>query len=113
MEDLSGFQIIHLDKKKGSILREKRAVLGLTQKEVAERSKITLRQYQKFESGERNIMTCSFQMACRVIEALGMNISDFYHNEYIWGERIFLDSEGLKYEKTGKPISEEVEQGHF
>ncbi len=42
-----------------------------------------------------------------------MNISDFYHNEYIWREEIFLDSERLKYERTGKPISEEVEQGHF
>lgn len=60
--DLSGFQTVHLEKKNGSILREKRVVLGLTQKDVAERAKITLRQYQKFESGERNIMTCSFQM---------------------------------------------------
>lgn len=54
-------------------------------------------------------MTCSFQMACRVVEALGMNISDFYHNEYILGEEVFLDSEGLKYEKTGKLTSEEGE----
>ena len=81
--NFSGFQTIHLDKSNGSILREKRVVLSLTQKQVAERAKITLRQYQKFESGERNNMTCSFQMACRIIEALGMNISDFYHNEYI------------------------------
>ena len=35
--DLSGFQTVHLNKKNGSILREKRVVLGLTQKEVAER----------------------------------------------------------------------------
>lgn len=107
--DLSGFQTVHLDKKNGSILREKRVVLGLTQKEVAERAKITLRQYQKFESGERNIMTCSFQMACRIIEALGMNISDFYHNEYIFGEEVFIDAEGVKYKKTGRLTSEDVE----
>lgn len=107
--DLSGFQTVHLNKKNGSILREKRVVLGLTQKQVAERAKITLRQYQKFESGERNIMTCSFQMACRIIEALGMNISDFYHNEYIIGEEVYMDSEGLKYKKTGRLTSEDVE----
>ena len=107
--DLSGFQTVHLDKNNGSILREKRVVLGLTQKQVAERAKITLRQYQKFESGERNIMTCSFQMACRIIEALGMNISDFYHNEYIFGEEIYMDSEGVKYKKTGRLTSEDVE----
>ena len=76
--DFSGFQTVHLDKNNGSILREKRVVLGLTQKQVAEQAKITLRQYQKFENSERNIMTCSFQMACRIIEALDMNISDFY-----------------------------------
>ena len=107
--DFSGFQTVHLDKKNGSILHEKRVVLGLTQKQVAERAKITLRQYQKFESGERNIMTCSFQMACRVIEALGMNISDFYHNEYIFGEEVYMDSEGVKYKKTGRLTSEDVE----
>ena len=95
--DFSGFQTVHLDKTNGSILREKRVVLGLTQKQVAERAKITLRQYQKFESGERNIMTCSFQMACRIIEALGMNISDFYHNEYIFGEEVYMDSEGALF----------------
>ena len=107
--DLSGFQTVHLDKKNGSILREKRVVLGLTQKQVAERAKITLRQYQKFENSERNIMTCSFQMACRIIEALDMNISDFYHNKYILGEEIYVDSEGEKYKKTGRLTSEDVE----
>jgi len=58
---------------------------------------------------QKNIMTCSFQMACRIIEALEMNISDFYHNEYIIGEEIYMDSEGEKYKKTGKLISEDVE----
>ena len=107
--DFSGFQTVHLDKNNGSILHEKRLGRGLAQKQVAERAKITLLQYQKFESGERNIMTCSFQMACRVIEALGMNISDFYHNEYIFGEEVYMDSEGIKYKKTGRLTSEDIE----
>ena len=56
--DLSGFQICHFEEK--SILRERRVILGMTQQQVADKAHIVLQQYQKFESGERNIMTCSF-----------------------------------------------------
>ena len=59
-----------LKKNKASILREKRLVLGLTQQQVADLAKISCCQYQRFESGERNIMTASFQIACRIIKAL-------------------------------------------
>ena len=107
--DLKGFQIVHTDKgTKDEILREKRITLGLTQQQVADRAKINLQQYQKFESGERNIKTASFQLACRVIEALEMDISDFYHNKYVFGEEVFIDSEGLNYAKTGKLVTEDV-----
>ena len=75
-------QINELSKKRGSVLREKRLDLRLTQKQVAERSGIPYQSYQKFESGERNIMTCSFQIACRVVEALQMDITKFYYGEY-------------------------------
>ena len=53
-------------------------------------------------------MTCSFRIACRVIEALGMNISDFYHGEYVIGEEIYSEDGVLKYKKTGRPIDEDV-----
>ena len=106
--DLKGCQMVHISKKGEGILREKRVVQGLTQQQVADKAGIKLQQYQKFESGERNIKTASFQIACRVIEALGMNISDFYHDEYIFGEKVFLDSEGLKYEKTRMLINADV-----
>ena len=66
-----------------NLLREKRVILGMTQQNVANKAKITLQQYQKFESGERSIMTCSSQIACRVIEALQMDISKFYHGDYL------------------------------
>lgn len=103
---LDGFQMVHMEER--NILRERRVVLGLTQKQVAEKAKIPFQSYQRFESGERNIMTASFQMACRVIEALGMNISDFYHGEYVLGEEIFDSKEGIRYKKTGKLINEDV-----
>ena len=57
-------------------------LLRLTQQEIADRAKITLRQYQRLESGERSILTCSFGLACRVIEALDMDVSKFYHGDY-------------------------------
>ena len=106
--DLNGYQIVHMDKGKGSILREKRVVQNMTQQQVADKAGIRLQQYQKFENNDRNIMTASFQLACRVIEALGMNINDFFHDNYVIGEEIFMDNEGMKYRKTGRLTSRDV-----
>lgn len=108
--DFSGYQTAIIGKDwPRKVLREKRVVAGMTQQQVADKAKIVLQQYQKFESGERNIMTASFQMACRVIEALDMNVSDFYHGEYVFGEKVMSKDGVLCYEKTGKPIDEDVE----
>lgn len=101
-----GFQVVHFS---NDILREKRVVQGLTQQQVADRAKISLRQYQSFESGERNIRTASFQLACRVIEALGMDPTKFFHGDYVIGEEVLLGGDGLRYAKTGKNINEDVE----
>lgn len=60
----------------------------MTQQEVADRANITLRQYQRLESGERNILTSSFGLACRVIEALDMDVSKFYHGDYYLEEEL-------------------------
>lgn len=65
-----------------AVLSERRQMLRMTQQEVADRANITLRQYQRLESGERNILTSSFGLACRVIEALDMDVSKFYHGDY-------------------------------
>ena len=105
-EELSGYQIMH--QKVEDILREKRVVLGLTQKQVAEKARIPLQSYQRFERGERNIKTASFIMACRIIEVLGMDITKFYHDEYTLGEEIYLTKEGIRFVKTGKLCSEDV-----
>ena len=108
MENLSldGFQFAHM--KDDGILRERRILIGLTQQQVAEKAKIPLQSYQRFESGDRNIKTASFQIACRVIEALELSISDFFHGEYVLGERLLSSKEGLRFEKTGKLISEDI-----
>ena len=97
--DLSGFQVAHLNN--GGILREKRVSLGLTQQQVADKAKIKLQQYQKLESGERDIKNCSYDLACRVIEAL-----DFFHGEYVFGEAVTFSEDGFRYKRTGKLMSE-------
>jgi transcriptional regulator with XRE-family HTH domain len=108
MENISldGFQIAHM--KNDGILRERRIFLGLTQKCVAEKAKVPLQSYQRFESGDRDIKTASFQVACRVIEALELNISDFFQGKYVLGERLLGSKEGLRFEKTGNLINEDI-----
>ena len=82
-----------------AVLSEKRQVLRLTQQEVADRAKITLRQYQRLESGERSILTCSFGLACRVIEALDMDVSKFYHGDYYLEEVKTMRGKGVASRK--------------
>lgn len=109
MEDfnLDGFCLVHM--KPESALRERRVVLGLTQQAVADRAKIPIQSYQQFESGKRKIRRASFDIACRVIEALEMTPTDFFHGNYTFGEEIIDSDEGIRYKKTGKLLSEDVE----
>ena len=100
------FQIVHMGNE--NILFERRVILGMTQKQVAEKAKIPIASYQRFESGDRNIMTASFQMTCRVLEALELDITAFYHGDYVLGEAVMSSPEGLRYKKTGKLIGEDV-----
>ena len=88
--NLKGFRIVHVDENLYNILLDRRIDLRLTQQQVAERAEISLTQYQRFERGERKLMTSSFKTACKVIEALEMNISDFYHGKYVLGEEVKL-----------------------
>ena len=71
-----------------AVLSERRQMLRMTQQEVADRANITLRQYQRLESGERNILTSSFGLACLVVEALDMDVSKFYHGDYYLEEEV-------------------------
>ena len=111
INSLNGFHLVNLDagKKDGSTLREKRVLLGMTQKQVAEKAKVPLASYQRFESNDRNIRTASFQLACRVIEALDMDITAFYHGEYLLSAPLEDRGDGvLRYAETGRPIDEDV-----
>ena len=107
-DNLKGYKLCHVDDDMHNILYEQRIVHLLTQKQVAERAKITLQQYQKFESGARNIMSSSFRIACRVIEALQLDITAFFHGEYVIGEEVYFVGRKLFYKRTGRPIDEDA-----
>lgn len=54
----------------------------------------------RFQTGERNILTSSFGLACRVIEALDMDASKFYHGDYYLEELKTI--EGKRFGDRGK-----------
>lgn len=80
----SGFKLASVEP--SGILKRKRLRLGLTQQQVADKAGIHQQQYQKFENGDRDITNSSFYTACKVIEALDMDISSFYHGKYSWDD---------------------------
>jgi len=107
IENLDGYRLCHFAGK--DVLRERRKILDLTQQAVADRAGIRLQNYQNFEMGTRDIMNASFRTACKVIEALEMDVTDFFHGEYHIGEELMTSEEGLRFKKTGKLIDEDVE----
>lgn len=107
--DMSGFRVVHTQDKKDGLLKEQRVIKGMTQQQVADKAGILIQHYQKFEGGERNLRTASFDVACRVLEALDLDIVKYFHHEYVLAEERYRDSEGWKYKKTGKLVDEDVE----
>lgn len=106
-----GFRMVHMGAGvRDGLLREKRLVLELTQKQVAEKAKVALTSYQKFESGERNIRTASFDVACKVLLALEMDPTAFFKGDYVFGELTIFDSEGHKYVRSGRLVDEYIDE---
>ncbi len=104
--DLTGFHIVNLTP--ASMLHEMRVRLGLSQAQIAEKAGITQQMYQRFESGKRNLMTSSFEVTCKVLEALDMDITKFYHGEYVIGGEIYFDQTGkLRYVDSEKLVEDE------
>lgn len=95
--DDMAFQLMRMEH---HILKDTRTELGLTQQQIADKAKIQLRQYQRFESGERNLSSSSFNIACRVIEALELNVSDYFHGEYVLGDKTEINMQEIPNNKT-------------
>lgn len=102
---LDGFSFAHLDD--SDSLHERRIFLGLTQQAVANRAGIPLQSYQQFESGKRKIRRASFDIACRVLKALEMDIVGFFNGEYSIGEPTVMKDGRHYFQATGKPYDEE------
>lgn len=78
-----GFQIMRME---SSILKDARTELRMTQQQVADKARIQLRQYQRFENGERNLSSSSFHIACAVLDALGLDITTYAHGGHVLSE---------------------------
>ncbi len=60
------------------ILRTRREKLGLSQQQVAKASKLQLRQYQRIESGERNLETATLRTALAICAVLKLDPYTFF-----------------------------------
>ena len=100
---MHGYRTVHF--KAETWLQERRLAMGLTQKEVAEKAGISQQLYQYFESGKRKLMTSSFRTTCKVLEAMEYDITEFYHDGFVFGEKVYLDAEGVeRFERNGKRV---------
>ena len=57
-------------------MKKLRKTLGITQRELAEKTGINLRQIQKYESGEYDTGNMTLRNAIAFAEALGGNVKD-------------------------------------
>ena len=59
------------------VLLSRRQQLGLTQQQVADRAHILLRQYQRVESGEKDLSKCTMKVGLSICAALLLDPYDF------------------------------------
>lgn len=73
-ESLDGYCLCHVVSKKKvakEILRKQRVLHEMTQQQVADKAGIKIQQYQKFESGERNIFDQFIPVGLQGVESIG------------------------------------------
>ena len=61
-----------------AILQSRRKELGYTQQQVADLAQIQLRQYQRFESGEREMHSASMRIGLSICAVLKLDPYRFY-----------------------------------
>ena len=59
------------------LLLETRTSLGMTQQQVADKSHVPLERYQKFESGERSLMSTNLWTCGQILKSLGLDITTY------------------------------------
>ena len=65
------------------MLIDQRKKLGLSQEDVAAKAGVTLKQYQRFESGDHDISSSSFRIVHAVLSALELDTTAFNKGEYV------------------------------
>jgi|GEM_PF-1292591 len=62
------------------LIKRRREKLGLTQQQVADIASISTRQYQRFETGERQISGTAFRIGVAIADILEMEVHELVHN---------------------------------
>lgn len=66
-----------------NILRRRREELGMTQQQVADKAHVQLRQYQRFENGERELYSSSMRIGVSICHALELDPRRFIAEAYL------------------------------
>jgi len=66
----------------GLLIRQ-REKLGLSEEDVATKAGIKLEQYQRFESGKRDLSSSSLRIVNAVLAALELDIDAFSRGDYV------------------------------
>ena len=72
------------------VLKKRRIQMGLTLQEVANKAGIDIKQYQRFESGDRELASASFATTVQVLKALDLDAEKYTAGEYEIKELISL-----------------------
>ena len=79
------------------VLKKQRQKLGLTLQQVADRASIHIKQYQRFETGERELTDASFMTTYQVLRALEMDAGKYAAGEFEIKELIYRGHDGRLY----------------
>lgn len=87
-------------------------MLGLTQQEVADKAAIQLQQYQRIESGEREIDRASFTVAYKILKALEIDLDKFMAGQYQIKEILYRGYDDRLYNfETCEPVDDGQKSG--
>ena len=89
------------------VLKKHRQKLGLTLQQVADKAGIQIKQYQRFEAGDRELSDAGFITVYKVLKALEMDVEKYASGEYEIKELIYRGHDGQLYNfDTDEPIEQ-------
>ncbi len=87
------------------VLKKHRQKLGLTLQQVADKAGIQIKQYQRFEAGDRELSDAGFITVYKVLKALEMDVEKYASGEHEIKELIYRGHDGRLYNfDTDEPI---------